>query len=126
MDPDSVDLQPITVEQFTVHRKYARPLARQGIEHREQAACSEKYLPGSNRNLKVNVRLDDLRSEPVLLPVWIMAYRYRDKLYRFLLNGQTGMTTGEAPVSKLKVGVAIAIAILVLMVFVLLMMLSNS
>jgi hypothetical protein len=125
VEPESIDLQSVTVEQFTVHRKYARPLARQGIEHREQAACAGKYLPHGNRNLKVNVRLDDLRSEPVLLPVWIMAYRYRDKLYRFLLNGQTGQTTGEAPVSKLKIGIAVGIAIVVLAVFVLLMMFSN-
>lgn len=125
IDLDSIDLRAVTVEQFTVHRKYARPLARQGIEQREQAACAQKFLPHGNRNLQVNVRIEDLRSEPVLLPVWIMAYRYRDKLYRFLLNGQTGKTTGEAPVSKLKIGVAVAIALVVIAVFVLLMVLNN-
>ena len=125
VDPDSIDLQAVTVEQFTVHRKYARPLARQGIERREQAACAQKYLPQGNRNLKVNVRIDDLRSEPVLLPVWIMAYRYRDQLYRFLLNGQTGKTTGEAPVSKLKIGVAVVVAIVIIALLVLLIALGN-
>ena len=38
-------------------------------------------------------------SEPVLLPVWILAYRYKGDLYRFLANGQTGRHTGTAPVS---------------------------
>ena len=47
--------------------------------------------------MHVNVRLDGLTSEPVLVPVWIMAYRYQDRVYRFLLNGQTGKATGTAP-----------------------------
>ncbi|HND56322.1 MAG TPA: zinc ribbon domain-containing protein, partial [Pirellulaceae bacterium] len=51
------------------------------------------------RNLKVNMLLDGLTSEPVLLPVWVMAYRYQDNVYRFLINGQTGHAIGTAPTS---------------------------
>lgn len=79
-----------------MQRKYARPLARQGLESLERAACAE-YVPGRNRNLKVNVRLEGLSSEPVLLPIWVMAYRYQNQVFRFLINGQTGKATGEAP-----------------------------
>jgi hypothetical protein len=39
----------------------------------------------------------------VLMPVWISAYRYRDKVYRFLVNGQTGEASGESPLSWWKV-----------------------
>ena len=35
--------------------------------------------------------------EHVLLPAWVSAYRYRDKVYRFVVNGQNGRTTGESP-----------------------------
>jgi hypothetical protein len=54
-------------------------------------------VPGNCRNLRLNVRLEGITSEPVLLPVWIMAYRYRDQLFRVLINGQTGKLSGEAP-----------------------------
>lgn len=124
--PQQVDLNSITVEQFSVPRKYARPLARQGFEQQEYAACVDRYFDGGHRNLHVNVRITQLHSEPVLLPVWIMAYRYRGQVYRFLLNGQTGATTGEAPVSKLKVIAASVVAILVILVLLLLFALSNS
>jgi predicted RNA-binding Zn-ribbon protein involved in translation (DUF1610 family) len=107
--PEEVDLENAIVEQFRVQRKYARPLARQGLENLEREACTQ-YVPGRNRNLKVNVRLEGLSSEPVLVPVWIMAYRYRDKLYRFLINGQTGQAWGEAPISWIKVTIAVLIA----------------
>jgi hypothetical protein len=110
--PDEVDLDNITVEQFSVGRKYARPLARSGLEELEQTACRQ-HVPGNCRKLKVNLRLSGLSSEPVLLPVWIMAYRYRDQVFRFLINGQTGKATGQAPVSYRKIAAAIGIAVAV-------------
>jgi predicted RNA-binding Zn-ribbon protein involved in translation (DUF1610 family) len=110
VDPSEVDLQNVTVEQFTTARKYARPLARQGLEEMERHAC-QKYVPGNARNVKVNVRIEGLTSEPVLLPVWIMAYRYRDVVFRFLVNGQSGRATGRAPTSWRKIAAAVAIGV---------------
>jgi hypothetical protein len=110
--PEDVNLENAIVEQFRVQRKYARPLARQGLEDLEREACAA-YVPGRHRNLKVNVRLENLASEPVLVPVWIMAYRYREKVYRFLINGQTGRAWGEAPLSWIKVAAAVLIALAV-------------
>ncbi|MEO8497165.1 MAG: hypothetical protein ABI614_18995, partial [Planctomycetota bacterium] len=112
--PNQIDLENVIVEQFRVQRKYARPLARQGLEDLERQACA-KHVPGRQRNLKVNVRLEGLTSEPVLLPIWVMAYRYQDRVFRFLINGQTGRATGQAPTSWKKVVVAILIAILILL-----------
>jgi hypothetical protein len=122
--PDDVDLENAIVEQFRVQRKYARPLARQGLEELERQACAQ-YVPGSNRNLKVNVRLENLTSEPVLVPVWIMAYRYRESVYRFLINGQTGQAWGQAPLSWIKVTVAVLIALLVMLVIALIAAMAN-
>jgi RNA polymerase subunit RPABC4/transcription elongation factor Spt4 len=112
----------IVVEQFRVQRKFARPLAQQGLEDAERRACAV-YVPGRSRNVKVNVMIEGLTGEPVLLPVWVMAYRYRDDVFRFLLNGQTGQATGNAPVSRLKIAGAVAIgvgvALIALIVFLL-------
>ena len=119
--PDQADLENHTVEQFQLQRRYARPLARQGLETMEAGTCERLYVPGKCRNMKVNTRIEGLTSEPVLLPVWIMAYRYRDRVFRFLVNGQTGRTTGQAPISKAKVlaasvtGVALLLLVLILL-----------
>ena len=49
------------------------------------------------------------------MPVWIGAYRYGDKVYRFLVNGQTGEFIGDAPKSMWKMlGVALAIIAVIL------------
>lgn len=114
LPPEQVNLTDITVERFAVPRKYARPLARQSLEAREAEACQGRYVPGRARNVRANVRIEALSSEPVLLPVWIMAYRYREQTYRFLVNGQTGRATGHAPQSiwKMLLGPAIALVII--------------
>ncbi len=116
--PEEVDLDNVTVEQFSLQRKYARPLARRGLEQRESQEVADRYVPGRARNVHVNVRIEKMSSEPILLPVWIMAYRYRDRLFRFLVNAQTGKATGQAPTSIAKVlglvGLAVAAVLLLL------------
>ena len=109
---DQVDLESVTVEQFAVPRKTAGQLARTGLESLELAAC-QLLVPGRCRNAKVNPRIEGLSGEPVLLPVWIMAYRYRQRVFRFLVNGQTGQATGQAPRSVLKIAAAVAIGVVV-------------
>lgn len=120
---DEMDMGNATVEQFRVPRKYARPLASVALENREHAAC-QKYVPGRCRNMKVNVRLEGLSSEAVLLPVWIMAYRYRGRAYRFLVNGQSGRFTGQAPTSWRKVIAAAAVGVLAIVVCLILLSLA--
>ncbi len=110
LPPERVDLENAVYEQFRVQRKYARPLAQQGLEDLERTAC-RKYVPGNCRNIHVNVRLEGLTGEPILLPVWIMAYRYKGQVFRFLANGQTGRTTGTAPISYRKIAGVAALVI---------------
>ena len=43
----------------------------------------------------------------ILLPVWMNAYRYNDKVYRFLINGRTGEVQGERPYSWVKITLAV-------------------
>lgn len=121
LPPDQVDLTQATVEDFGLQRKYARPLARSGIEAREQQQCDALYVPGRSRNVHVNVKIEGMTSQPVLLPVWIMAYRYQDKVYRLLVNGQSGRVTGSAPTSTWKILGAIGLGVLAIILLVLIL-----
>ena len=42
-----------------------------------------------------------------LLPIWSAAFRYKDKSYRFVINGRTGQVQGERPYSVWKIALAI-------------------
>ena len=52
----------------------------------------------------------------LLLPVWISAYRYQDKVYRFMVNARTGQVSGERPWSWIKITLAVLLVILVIIV----------
>jgi hypothetical protein len=125
VSPDEVDLNNAIYEQFSVPRKYARPQARRALESLELRDAVPD-VPGGSRNLKVNTRFTDLMSQPVLLPVWIMAYRYRERVFRFLVNGQTGRSTGQAPVSWQKISLAVVIAVLAILLFLVLARISRG
>lgn len=43
----------------------------------------------------------------LLLPIWLLAYRYREKSYRVMINAVTGEVTGERPYSIYKITFAI-------------------
>ena len=113
------DLENVVYEPFRVQKKYARPQAIAGFEEQERLAC-RALVPGSARNVHVAVRLEGLVGRPVLLPVWMMAYSYQNHAYRYLVNGQSGRSTGDAPFSTSKLlWVLLAIGLGVLFLFVL-------
>jgi hypothetical protein len=39
----------------------------------------------------------------ILVPVWVSAYRYEGKVYRFLVNARTGSVHGQRPYSAIKI-----------------------
>jgi predicted RNA-binding Zn-ribbon protein involved in translation (DUF1610 family) len=47
-----------------------------------------------------------------LLPVWSAAFNYRNKTYRFVINGRTGEVQGERPYSVWKITFAVMLALL--------------
>lgn len=54
----------------------------------------------------------------ILLPVWVCAYLYRDKVYQVLVNAQTGEVVGDRPYSVWKITAASLAALAAIVVFV--------
>jgi hypothetical protein len=44
----------------------------------------------------------------VLLPVYIAAYRYQDRVFQVMVNGQNGVVAGQKPVAWWKIWLATA------------------
>ncbi|AWD21266.1 TFIIB-type zinc finger domain-containing protein [Fuscovulum blasticum] len=59
------------------------------------------------RITSVDTDFSDETFKHILLPVWMAAYKYNGKSYRFLVNGQTGEVQGERPWSVWKIGFAV-------------------
>src|SRR5262245_52735776 len=52
----------------------------------------------------------------LLLPVWVAAYRYREKVFRILVNARTGEVVGERPWSWWKIARLVLLILLVVAV----------
>ena len=59
-------------------------------------------------------RYSQVTFKHILLPVWISAYRYQDKTYRFMINAQTGEATGDRPWSYWKIAGAVLVGAAIL------------
>jgi DNA-directed RNA polymerase subunit RPC12/RpoP len=61
----------------------------------------------------VDTDVRDITFKHVLLPVWLAAYKYNGKTFRFVVNGQTGRVQGERPWSAWKIAVAVILGLIV-------------
>lgn len=101
-------------EEYSVSRDEALAICQQEFQRQEQGNIGV-FLPGdTHRSLEVDTQFSEQNSDLCLLPVYILSYRYQDKLYRFLLNGQTGKVAGDKPVSGMRIGIAVAVVVAVI------------
>ncbi len=106
-------------EAYQVGLKDGFPIARQVVDAQVAQRIRADIGGDQQRIRDVSTRYSDVRFKHVMLPVWISAYRYRDKVYRFLINGQTGEVSGESPKSWWKIALlvfAILIGLFVVLV----------
>lgn len=69
---------------------------------------ARKYTSIVVSNKKIDILKTDW--EYTLMPVWFLNYKYQNKFYTFVVNGQSGKVAGILPLSKIKL-VALGIAI---------------
>ena len=62
---------------------------------------------------KIDTDVSDVTFKHILLPVWLAAYKFRGKTYRFVVNGRNARVQGERPWSAMKILIAVTIGLLV-------------
>ncbi|WP_424944350.1 primosomal protein N' (replication factor Y) - superfamily II helicase [Aliiroseovarius crassostreae] len=74
-----------------------------------------KFDIGGDRQrvTSLDTKLSDVTFKHILLPVWLAAYKYRGKTYRFVVNGQSGRVQGERPYSAVKITIAVILGLIV-------------
>ncbi|HQZ44792.1 MAG TPA: hypothetical protein PK042_01690 [Usitatibacteraceae bacterium] len=106
-------LSGFRAEAYQIGLKDGSGIARAMIDERIRSLI-RRDIGGDEQQIDaVSTWYGDLTFKHVLMPVWISAYRYRDKVYRFLVNAQTGETTGESPLSWWKVALLAVVGLFV-------------
>ncbi len=82
-------------------------LAAREMDRRIRQMCSAQLGGDTQRNLHVQSRKFNQTFKHIVLPLWMASYTYRNKTYRFFINGQTGKIVGDKPVSWVKIALLV-------------------
>ena len=121
------NLEPWPLEQCTpfkqeflagyLARTYDVPLgdgfveAKERVEAAIEAEVRERIGGDVQQIDAIQTRYGAITFKHLLLPTWLLAYRYRDKTYQVMVNAVTGEVQGERPYSWMKIALfALALA----------------
>ncbi|MCO8125023.1 hypothetical protein NHH03_25020 [Stieleria sp. TO1_6] len=108
-----------TLEHFDMHRSQARQYVSSAIERLAADRVQQHSIPGSVfRNVNVAVVVRKLVTHRISLPAYVLAYRYRNELYRVVICGQNQrLVIGTSPLSMPKVVFVVILAIVLIALF---------
>jgi hypothetical protein len=124
--PEGTGGEP-TVEQFDIRRSAARQRVAEAMAHLAEHRVKDGFIPGSRfRNFSAAILLRRLVTRRYAFPAWVIAYRYRGRLFRTVISGQDPTRVlGRAPYSAWKILGAIGTALLAVALLILLLSLAG-
>lgn len=112
-------LAGFTAERYTVKMKDAWENAKRTISNILRSDAEAKIRAQHRANVvnihNIQTTYRQVTYKYLLLPVWISSFTYKGKVYQFVVNGQTGKVSGQAPISWPKVLLVTAAVIAVFM-----------
>ena len=110
-------------EEYQMEIAEAKQVCYEEFYRRERSFITQ-FLPGdTSKGLVVSTDFSSENSDLYLLPIYLLTYRYQDKIFRFLVNGQTGRIAGDKPVSWKRIWGAIGAGVGVVAVIIIIIML---
>lgn len=109
--------QGALVERFDVTRSGARRQILEALEALARKRVEEGHIPGTQyRKVHVAAVPSRLETTRFALPAYVLAYRYRKRLYRVVVHGEDAeCIIGEAPTSWWKTALVVAGVLALLM-----------
>lgn len=96
---DTAYLSGFLADKYDVESRAGEDRIRQRVENAMADQLQSTFLGYATvlpNSRQLNIRHSQARY--VLLPVWLLNTKYKDKTYTFAMNGQTGKMTGQFPV----------------------------
>lgn len=88
-------------------------IAKEQMDVEIRSAVLSRYKYDVVDYLNVNTSYPSVLFHYLLLPLWVCGYKFKEKLYRFIVNGRTGKSTGKYPVSPARVSCAVFLGLAV-------------
>ncbi|MBC7623337.1 MAG: hypothetical protein H7232_08130 [Aeromicrobium sp.] len=90
-------------EAYSVDLKTGFAKGKEFIDAKVQSLVRQDIGGDHQRISTLNSQYSHLTFKHILLPMWVSAYLFSGKTYRFVVNGQTGEVEGESPKSGWKI-----------------------
>ena len=107
-------------ERYSVGLKAAWEKAKNSISGKIKSNITSKIYDECNadhvKDVKVSTTYSKITYKYLMLPIWCSSFKYNDKVYQFMVNGQTGKVYGKTPISVGKVILVIAIVLVILFI----------
>ncbi len=107
-------------ERYQLDAKEGFGLAR-AIMDRVIDSLVRRDIGGDEQRVhSIRTQVSNVTFKHVLLPVWLAAYRYKDRTFRVLVNARTGEVQGERPWSAAKITLFVLMCIAIVAVVIVL------
>ncbi|MGL4598279.1 MAG: hypothetical protein ACRCYO_12155 [Bacteroidia bacterium] len=90
-------------EQYQLDVKAAFEKAKERMEPPIRTLIRSDIGGDEQQILNMDTAYNAVTFKHILLPIWLSAYKYNNKVYRFMINGRTGEVQGERPYSAWKI-----------------------
>lgn len=105
-------------ERYSIGLKDAWERAKEYIKSRLKREIESEVKSDHNadhvKNVDMTITFNDIMYKYLLLPVWISSFKYKNKIYHFMVNGETGKVGGKSPVSAIRVTIFVICLLAVL------------
>ena len=107
-------LAGFVAERYSIGLKKGWEIAQEAIQVRlknnVKSHVKRHWRADRADSVKLSTHYSNITYKYLLVPVWLSSFSYKDKVYQFVVNGQTGKVAGKAPVSAFRVILAILLA----------------
>ena len=111
---------------ITAHVKHSCPacgaeahwnLTKQALMCPLESMCGARVPGDTHRNLQVQANYSKQTFKHILAPVWLLTYNYGPRTYHVVVNGYSGMISGDYPKSWAKIFFTVLFALLLASIF---------
>lgn len=105
-----------TVERYQIDLRRAQSINFDDMQVKVRGLAAQQIGNPLQRNLQVASQYSGRTFKHVLMPIWLVSYRYHGKAYQIVANGWTGAMAGERPYSWIKIAIAVIVGLVLLAV----------
>jgi hypothetical protein len=107
-----------TVERYQVDLRKASELNLAQMNEEIRGLCAAQVPGDTHRDLQVQSAYSRRTFKHILVPVWLVTYTFGAKRFQVLVNGYTGNTAGDRPISWVKVFFYVILPSIILLILI--------